>query len=286
MAQWFAAKAEHPDALLFFRMGDFYELFFADAEAAAAALDIALSHRGEHDGDPDPDVRRPVPCRRSLSRPPDPPRLPRRRRRADGGPEDPRLQQDADPARGRPPDHPRHASPRKRCWKPAGPTCCWPWRSGQDSASVPPGSTSPPACSKPPRSLAADLPALLGRLEPAEILAPATLPLGDWADTPRPRDRRRRRRWSPAAGWPRRSAPPASMRSAPSPMPRRSPPRSPSITCAPPRRARCPAWRGRRRRGDAGVMAMDAATRASLEIHRARDGGVLHTLLAAVQAAR
>jgi hypothetical protein len=46
MAQWFAAKAAHPDALVFFRMGDFYELFFADAEAAAAALDIALSFRG------------------------------------------------------------------------------------------------------------------------------------------------------------------------------------------------------------------------------------------------
>ena len=44
MAQWFAAKADHPDALLFFRMGDFYELFFADAESAASALDITLSH--------------------------------------------------------------------------------------------------------------------------------------------------------------------------------------------------------------------------------------------------
>lgn len=54
MAQWFVAKAEHPDALLFFRMGDFYELFFADAEAAAAALDITLSHRGEHAGTPIP----------------------------------------------------------------------------------------------------------------------------------------------------------------------------------------------------------------------------------------
>ena len=52
MAQWFACKAEQPDALLFFRMGDFYELFFADAEAAASALDIALSHRGEHAGVP------------------------------------------------------------------------------------------------------------------------------------------------------------------------------------------------------------------------------------------
>src|SRR4051812_31316596 len=50
MAQWFAAKAAHPDALLFFRMGDFYELFFADAEAASEALDIALTYRGEHQG--------------------------------------------------------------------------------------------------------------------------------------------------------------------------------------------------------------------------------------------
>ena len=54
MAQWFALKAHHPDALLFFRMGDFYELFFADAEAAAAALDIALTSRGEHGGSPIP----------------------------------------------------------------------------------------------------------------------------------------------------------------------------------------------------------------------------------------
>src|SRR5580658_10992940 len=54
MAQWFAAKEAHPDALLFFRMGDFYELFFADAQAAAAALDIALTARGEHAGAPIP----------------------------------------------------------------------------------------------------------------------------------------------------------------------------------------------------------------------------------------
>ncbi len=50
MAQWFALKAEHPDALLFFRMGDFFEMFFDDAQAAASALDIALTHRGEHAG--------------------------------------------------------------------------------------------------------------------------------------------------------------------------------------------------------------------------------------------
>lgn len=52
MAQWFALKAENPDALLFFRMGDFYEMFFEDADAASAALDIALTHRGEHAGKP------------------------------------------------------------------------------------------------------------------------------------------------------------------------------------------------------------------------------------------
>jgi len=54
MAQWFAAKAAHPDALVFFRMGDFFELFFADAEEAAVILDIAVSHRGEHRGQPVP----------------------------------------------------------------------------------------------------------------------------------------------------------------------------------------------------------------------------------------
>ena len=54
MAQWFAIKAAHADALLFFRMGDFYELFFADAQAAAAALDIALTARGNHNGAPVP----------------------------------------------------------------------------------------------------------------------------------------------------------------------------------------------------------------------------------------
>lgn len=50
MAQYSAIKADHPDALLFYRMGDFYELFFDDAVAAAAALDITLTHRGKHLG--------------------------------------------------------------------------------------------------------------------------------------------------------------------------------------------------------------------------------------------
>jgi DNA mismatch repair protein MutS len=60
LAQWHAAKAEYPDCLLFFRMGDFYELFFDDAVAAASALDIALTKRGQHEGEPVPMAGVPV----------------------------------------------------------------------------------------------------------------------------------------------------------------------------------------------------------------------------------
>jgi len=54
MAQFFKAKARQPDALVFFRMGDFYELFFEDAQKAAAALGITLTARGQHGGEPIP----------------------------------------------------------------------------------------------------------------------------------------------------------------------------------------------------------------------------------------
>jgi len=60
MAQYFAAKARQPDALVFFRMGDFYELFFEDAARAAAAIGIALTHRGTHAGAPIPMAGVPV----------------------------------------------------------------------------------------------------------------------------------------------------------------------------------------------------------------------------------
>lgn len=51
MAQYLAIKAANPGALLFYRMGDFYEMFFDDAVAASAALDIALTKRGKHEGE-------------------------------------------------------------------------------------------------------------------------------------------------------------------------------------------------------------------------------------------
>lgn len=54
MQQYLAIKAEHPDMLLFYRMGDFYELFFDDAQKAAKLLDLTLTHRGQSAGKPIP----------------------------------------------------------------------------------------------------------------------------------------------------------------------------------------------------------------------------------------
>ncbi|WP_229238387.1 DNA mismatch repair protein MutS [Dyella amyloliquefaciens] len=54
MRQYLGAKAEHPDVLLFFRMGDFYELFYDDARKAARLLDITLTQRGQSAGQPIP----------------------------------------------------------------------------------------------------------------------------------------------------------------------------------------------------------------------------------------
>ena len=52
MAQYLGLKVDHPDTLVFYRMGDFYELFYADAEKAAALLDITLTRRGQSAGQP------------------------------------------------------------------------------------------------------------------------------------------------------------------------------------------------------------------------------------------
>ncbi len=54
MAQYLNIKREHPEVLLFYRMGDFYELFFDDAKRAAALLDITLTQRGQSGGKPIP----------------------------------------------------------------------------------------------------------------------------------------------------------------------------------------------------------------------------------------
>ena len=52
MQQYLGLKADHPETLLFYRMGDFYELFFADAEKVTRLLDITLTQRGQSNGEP------------------------------------------------------------------------------------------------------------------------------------------------------------------------------------------------------------------------------------------
>jgi DNA mismatch repair protein MutS len=54
MKQYLGIKAEYPDTLLLYRMGDFYELFYEDAEKAAKLLDITLTARGKSAGNPIP----------------------------------------------------------------------------------------------------------------------------------------------------------------------------------------------------------------------------------------
>jgi len=60
MRQYLRIKAEHPDILLFYRMGDFYELFYEDARRAARLIDITLTSRGQSAGEPIPMAGVPV----------------------------------------------------------------------------------------------------------------------------------------------------------------------------------------------------------------------------------
>jgi len=54
MQQYIRIKSQHPENLVFYRMGDFYELFFDDAKKAAEILDITLTSRGQSAGQPIP----------------------------------------------------------------------------------------------------------------------------------------------------------------------------------------------------------------------------------------
>ena len=178
MAQWFAAKEAHPDALVFFRMGDFYELFFSDAEAAAAALDIALTQRGEHNGTPIPMCGVPQHAAEAYLA-----RLIRRGFRVAVAEqmEDPKA-----PRTGKAPirrDVVRLVTPgtiTEEALLEAGRANLLLGlaqdRDGIGAAwlDVSTGLFETAALAQ------ADLPGLLGRLEPAEILSPAGLPLGEW----------------------------------------------------------------------------------------------------------
>jgi DNA mismatch repair protein MutS len=279
MAQWFAAKEAHPDALVFFRMGDFYELFFSDAEAAAAALDIALTQRGEHDGKPIPMCGVPQHAAEAYLA-----RLIRRGFRVAVAEqmEDPKARTGKAPIRR---DVVRLVTPgtiTEEALLEAGRANLL-LGLAQDRDGIGAAWLDVSTGLFETAALAQDeLPGLLGRLEPAEILSPAGLPLGDWAG---------RRAPDVAASPPlvarRRLAETFGVASVDA---------FGSFTDAEaiaallavdyvratqagtlPRLAR-PAPQG-----SVGLLAMDAATRASLEIHRARDGGSLHSLLGTVQ---
>jgi DNA mismatch repair protein MutS len=300
MAQWFACKADHPEALLFFRMGDFYELFFADAEAAAAALDIALTHRGEHDGVPIPMCGVPQHAAEAYLL-----RLIRRGFRVAVAEqmEDPKSR----PVGSKTPI--RRAV--VRLVTPGTITEDALLEAGRSNLllALAHGSIEAVASSgigSASRGLSAtngvgaawldvstglfetaalptsDLAALLGRLEPAEILAPDSLTLGEWdprraPDTVPSPPIVARRRLAEAFGaasldafgtFTDAEAIAAALAvdyvraTQAGTLPRLSRPQP---------------------QGETGVLAMDAATRASLEIQRTRDGGTRHSLQAAVQ---
>jgi DNA mismatch repair protein MutS len=280
MAQWFTIKADHPNALIFLRMGDFFELFFDDAEAAAAALDITLTHRGEHGGKPIPMCGVPVAAAEQYLA-----RLIRRGFRVAVAEqmEDPKAKRAARVPIRR--EVVRLVTPgtltEDSLLEAGAPNLLLALASGAErigaawldvstglfeTESVAPGA----------------LPALLGRLHPAEILAPDDLPLGGFeaqrAPSPAPPPPLVARRrlaeafeiasldalgsFSDAEAMAAMRALDYVRATQAGAMPRLSRP-SPL--------------------GEAGRMVIDEATRASLEIDRARDGGGRHTLLAAVR---
>jgi DNA mismatch repair protein MutS len=280
MAQWFAAKAEHPDALLFFRMGDFYELFFSDAEAAAAALDIVLSHRGEHNGVPIPMCGVPKHAAEAYLA-----RLIRRGYRVAVAEqmEDPKQRASAKTPIKR--EIVRLITPgtltEEALLEAGQPNLLLALSRDHENVGAAWLDISTGVFETAALALA-ELPALLGRLEPAELIAPETLPLGEWTSrrgpetVPSPPLVARRRLADLFQTASLDALGTFSDAEAVAAMLAVDYVRS-TQAGALPRLARPVPM------GDARVMALDAATRASLEIHRARDGGVLHTLLASVK---
>jgi len=277
MVQWFASKEQHPDALLFFRMGDFYELFFEDAEAAAAALDIALTHRGEHAGQPIPMCGVPVHASESYLA-----RLIRRGFRVAvvEQMEDPKTRTTRGPIRR---EVVRLVTPgtltEDALLEAGRPNLLLGLARDRDALGAAWLDVSTGLFET---ASVTDLPALLGRLEPAEILAPADLALGDWdarrgPETASSPPNIARRRLAEAFGAASLDAfGTFSDGEAVAAALAVDYVRTTQVGNLP--RLSHPAPQGL-----SGVMLMDAATRASLEIQRSRDGGAQHTILAAVQ---
>ncbi len=291
MAQWFTAKAAFPDALLFFRMGDFYELFLDDAEAAAGALGIALTSRGEHGGRPIRMCGVPVHAADGYLA-----RLIRRGFRVAVAEqmEDPKARTGKAPIRrevvrlitpGTLTEDALLDGSRQNLLL----AVVQDRQNGSDTQRAVPERKIGAAWLDVSTGLfatqllrAADLAALLGRLDPAEILAPDEIGLADWAG---------RRAPSPPA-----SPPTVARRRVAEAFGAASLDAFGSFSAAEAVAAcaaldyvrasqagRLPRLQPPMPQGDVRHLELDAATRASLEITRARDGTTAHTLLAAVQ---
>ena len=277
IAQWLAAKASQPDALLFFRMGDFYELFFDDAATAATALGIALTARGEHEGKPIAMCGVPIHAAEGYLA-----RLIRRGFRV-------AVCEQMEAASAR-----TGKAPLRR----------------EIVRLVTPGTLTEDALLDGVRpnlllaiarlgrvtaaawldistgqfetAAAPDLPALLGRLDPAEIIAPPDVSLGDYEprrapDTAATPPLAARARIAEAFGAATTEGfgnftDAEAMAAATALAYVQSTQAGKTPNLSPP---------SRHEPGD--TLAMDAATRASLEITRARDGTTEHTLLSAAQ---
>ncbi|MFH7811141.1 MULTISPECIES: DNA mismatch repair protein MutS [Acetobacter] len=296
MAQWFTLKAENPEALLFFRMGDFYELFFDDATAAAAALDIALTARGNHGGEPIAMCGVPVAAAPAyLSR------LIRRGFRVAV------AEQTEVPSKGRPASKGPLARGIVRVVTPGTLTedeLLEPGRSNLLLALVCPAGADKgkrrkdaPAEGAAPLGAAwidvstglfetaslpaTALPALLGRLDPAEILAGAAVELGDYEA------RRAPEATLPAPGSARQRLAAAFDVASIEAFGTFSDEESVAAAMAVDYVRRSQAGKLPRlthpiAQSQNGVLGIDPATRASLDILRARDGGVEHTLFTAI----
>ncbi|MDE2580402.1 MAG: DNA mismatch repair protein MutS [Rhodospirillales bacterium] len=278
MAQWFALKATQPDALLFFRMGDFYELFFTDAEAAASALDIALTARGEHAGAPIAMCGVPVHAAEAYLA-----RLIRRGFRVAVAEqmEDPKTRAGKAPIRR---EVVRLITPgtltEDSLLDAARPNLLLALavaRAGVGAAwlDISTGLFETAALA------AGDLPALLGRLDPAEILAGTGLELGEWEgrrgpeSLPPPPEAARRRLAEAFAA--------ASVDAFGSFTDVEAQAAAAALDYVRTTSAGALPHLGRPvPRGAEGVLAMDPATRASLELLRTRDGRMPHSLFAAI----
>ena len=275
MQQYLRIKAQHPDVLLFYRMGDFYEMFYDDARRAAQLLDIALTQRGASAGAPIPMAGVPAVTARCLPRAAGAQgRVGRDLRAARRS----RQDQGTHGARGGAHRHAGHRH-RRGAARGAARQPCSPASARRTGASVSRGSICRPAASRVMELDGAEaLEAEIERLRPAELLAPDgahRLPGARARGAPlaaaaalafrrRLRHPRADANNSVPATWPDSAARTSRWRS---PRPARCSP-----TCARRRKRRCRICASLTTEERDGALIMDPATRRNLELDESLAG--------------